>query len=104
MPVYTCHKKVWALKIESVEGTKIHPADVGYAAFETSQVFIDKHEPKAGGYYVVYQDGYKSYSPAEAFEDGYTKESEDEERQRELAELDRLVMKYGSALDIYGKE
>lgn len=27
--------------------------------------------PAAGGYYVVYEDGYQSYSPAKAFEDGY---------------------------------
>lgn len=25
------------------------------------------------GYYVVYDDGYKSWSPAKAFEEGYTK-------------------------------
>ena len=25
-----------------------------------------------GGYYVVYEDGYKSFSPAGAFESGYT--------------------------------
>jgi hypothetical protein len=29
--------------------------------------------PSVGGYYVVYDDGYKSYSPSEAFEGGYTK-------------------------------
>jgi hypothetical protein len=28
--------------------------------------------PKAGDYYVVYEDGYTSLSPAKAFEDGYT--------------------------------
>lgn len=27
---------------------------------------------KVGGYYVVYEDGYESWSPAEAFEKGYT--------------------------------
>ncbi|MCK9988658.1 MAG: hypothetical protein AzoDbin1_05130 [Azoarcus sp.] len=26
-----------------------------------------------GGYYVVYEDGYKSFSPAIAFESGYTR-------------------------------
>ena len=33
--------------------------------------FMDKHSPQVGGYYVVYKDGYKSYSPAQAFEEGY---------------------------------
>ena len=34
---------------------------------------MDRHKPKAGGYYVVYDDGYKSYSPAKAFEEGYVR-------------------------------
>ena len=32
---------------------------------------MEKHKPHAGGYYVVYDDGYKSFSPAKAFEEGY---------------------------------
>jgi len=34
--------------------------------------YIEKHEPKVGGYYVRYKDGYQSFSPKEAFEEGYT--------------------------------
>ena len=34
--------------------------------------YIQKHSPFIGGYYIVYPDGYKSFSPAEAFESGYT--------------------------------
>lgn len=37
--------------------------------------FMNKHKPEVGGYYVVYADGYKSFSPAKAFEDGYTRVS-----------------------------
>lgn len=73
MPRYKCHKEVWALKIESVSGTKITPQEYPYAPFEVDQAYIDKHKPEAGGYYVVYDDGYKSFSPAKAFEDGYTR-------------------------------
>ena len=29
--------------------------------------------PEVGGYYVVHKDGYKSFSPANAFEEGYTR-------------------------------
>ncbi|MNQ66914.1 hypothetical protein D3C85_814160 [compost metagenome] len=29
-----------------------------------------KHEPNVGGYFVLYKDGYASYSPAEPFEEG----------------------------------
>lgn len=32
-----------------------------------------KHKPVAGGYFVVYEDGYESFSPAKAFEEGYTR-------------------------------
>ena len=88
MPRYQCHKKVWALKIESIvfdagiahlenretDGSAtITPADPGYAPFKVDHEYVRKHKPEAGGYYVVYLDGYKSFSPAKAFEEGYTR-------------------------------
>jgi hypothetical protein len=81
MPRYQCHKKVWALKIKEItrvpsgNATVTHsvvPEDARYAPFEVSLEYIGKHSPQAGGYYVVYDDGYKSFSPAKAFEDGYS--------------------------------
>lgn len=50
----------------------IHPAEAEYAPFEVDATYLKKHSPQIGGYYVVYTDGYKSYSPAKAFEEGYT--------------------------------
>lgn len=79
MPKYQSHKTVHALKIKMIglnEATGaglITPDDVGFAAFEVDAAFMDKHMPAPGGYYVVYADGYKSFSPAEAFETGYTR-------------------------------
>jgi hypothetical protein len=79
MPRYQSHKKVWALKIASIvddpktEGAIVTPADAGYAPFPVSADYLKKHQPEVGGYYVVYDDGYKSWSPAKAFEDGYTR-------------------------------
>jgi hypothetical protein len=83
MPRYKCHKEVWALKIAEVgyhgdsengtTGGRIVPADEGYAPFEVSAEYMNKHKPVAGGYYVVYADGYQSFSPAQAFEEGYTR-------------------------------
>jgi hypothetical protein len=85
MPRYKCHKEVWALKIASIkrdgegeyretEGSAIiTPADEGFAPFAVDHEYMHKHKPEVGGYCVVYKDGYKSYSPAEAFEDGYTR-------------------------------
>ena len=34
------------------------------------QLWAEKHSPEIGGYYVLYPDGYVSYSPAEPFEAG----------------------------------
>ena len=88
MPRYKCHKEVWALKIKSIaydsakaeienretDGSAIiTPEEEGYAPFKVSHDYVRKHNPQAGGYYVVYKDGYKSFSPAEAFENGYTR-------------------------------
>lgn len=83
MPRYKSHKVVWALKIADIYSkysdelgtnlTMIQPADEGYAAFPVGDDYMEKHKPTAGGYYVVYKDGYKSFSPADAFEDGYTR-------------------------------
>jgi hypothetical protein len=76
MPQYQCHKKVWALKIKSIERgsvTKLSFEDDGYASILVSSDYDTKHQPEAGGYYVVYADGYESYSPAKAFEEGYSR-------------------------------
>ena len=84
MPKYQCHKKVWALKIKDVtydrpplEGVPrgnatITPEDEGYAPFVVDEAWAMKNRPLPGGYYVVYEDGYKSFSPAAAFEAGYS--------------------------------
>ena len=78
LPIYQCHKKVWALKIRMVKthpdgSHSIVPEDLGFAPIDVSEEYMIKHDPKDGGYYVVYADGYKSYSPAEPFESGYTR-------------------------------
>lgn len=96
LPQYDCHKQVWALKIAEVvfdsdlaradgnretDGTAtITPVEEGYAPFKVDANYVRKHlsgssEPIVGGYYVVYKDGYKSFSPAKAFEEGYTPRS-----------------------------
>lgn len=73
MPKYQCHKIVHALKIRCIVNDILTPENYDrYAPFVLSEDFIKKFNPQPGGYYVVYEDGYKSYSPAEAFEKGYT--------------------------------
>jgi hypothetical protein len=41
-----------------------------------SRAYLAKHAPVIGGSYVRYEDGYESFSPAAAFESGYTKVEE----------------------------
>lgn len=77
MPRYQSHKKVWALKIEAIEdagdaGYRLTPADHRYAKFTVDASIVSRYMPVPGDYYVVYDDGYKSISPAKAFEEGYT--------------------------------
>lgn len=87
MPKYQSHKKVWALQIAKIEhnanpdttgrsaassyGAFLTPVESGYAPFEVDAEYMMKHKPHVGGYYVVYEDGYKSFSPEKAFVDGY---------------------------------
>ncbi len=86
MPQYQSHKKVWALKIKSIvrDGAAenveviygkatITPEEEGYAPVKVSAEYMDKHKPQVGGYYVLYEGGYESWSPAIEFEKGYSK-------------------------------
>ncbi len=83
MPKYQCHKKVWALKINGIEFensaspknstyAKLHFENKSYLPISVDISYLNKHNPEIGGYFVVYEDGYKSFSPADAFEGGYT--------------------------------
>lgn len=80
MPRYRCHKEVWALEIAGISlpqneagDAELAFADRRYAPKLMSREWLDKHNPEVGGYYVVYKDGYQSFSPAQAFEEGYTR-------------------------------
>lgn len=81
MPQYKCRKVVGALKIEFVEHVfeeGDQPTNRIVLSFEDESVpkqeedISSKPVPDAGWYYVRYEDGYTSFSPAEQFEDGYT--------------------------------
>lgn len=77
MPRYKSHKTVWALKIKRVEHRTwevcLFFEDPSYAPIAKSSNWEAKFNPQDGGYYVVYADGYSSFSPAKAFEEGYTR-------------------------------
>lgn len=85
LPRYSSHKIVRAAKISSIgpdtNGThnlnlRLPNGDI--QSYGVSPDYVKKHEPKVGGYLVVYEDGYESWSPADAFEQGYTLSPETE--------------------------
>ena len=71
---YRRHKEVNAARIE-----RIHILEhVAWITLEKEspipmpREWVERHAPEPGGYLVIYDDGYRSYSPAAAFEAGYT--------------------------------
>ena len=92
LPRYDCHKKVSAALIGGID-RGVTPAQSEPIAKATTLALYDpldaeligyvtvsakwmnaRESVEVGGYYVVYEDGYSSYSPKEAFEDGYTRD------------------------------
>lgn len=77
-PRYECHKVVRAVQItvdKNETGTTglLVPVDPLIPAFYTGPGYFERHNPQDGGYFVVYDDGYVSFSPQAPFEAGYTR-------------------------------
>lgn len=82
---FKCHKEVEAIKIKEIVPPKkptnpdqnlyymIIPERQGIGCVSVLPDWVEKHNPEVGGYVVEYNDGYRSYSPAKAFEEGYTR-------------------------------
>lgn len=80
VPLYQSHKKVRALKIDRVLDLTGSHVTIRIENFPESDEHVQleviapgRPTPQAGWYYVVYEDGYESFSPPEAFESGYTR-------------------------------
>ena len=94
LDTYVSHKTVRAAKIRGIErgeaaahaGGVRMTMDNGHVVQETRQ-YAEKHDPRAGGYYVLYVDGYSSWSPAEAFEGGYSRVDEESGEAKDAVEL-----------------
>ena len=84
IPEYVCHKRVRAAKITRInhdmggdraradgDPWRLDLDNNSYVIVEAA--WFAKHSPKEGGYFVRYQDGYESWSPADAFDSGYTR-------------------------------
>ena len=80
LPLYRCHKLIRGFKIVGIDplsddGARLFgPNDKNNMPFvrDVDPQYVEKHQPFVGGYYVLYADGYESFSLAEAFEAGYT--------------------------------
>lgn len=86
LPRYVSHKTVSALEIDTVglrEATEDRAGfmrrltfrDEGFAPIDVTEEMFGRYVPVPGDFYVVYADGYKSFSPRKAFLDGYTREA-----------------------------
>lgn len=81
LPKYRCHKVVRAAKITELRPNGI-PGAPDLVLGEVGGIVTmlpdwhAKHRPQVGGYFVQYEDGYTSFSPAAAFEGGYTRVEE----------------------------
>lgn len=70
LPQYRSHKIVGAAKIAEIwDGDKLDLYPHGMV--KVGADWIREKRAEKGGYYVAYEDGYTSYSPAKAFEEGY---------------------------------
>lgn len=76
-----CERCRWRAENDPV-GYHVVPEDKSYPALLVSRRWFAKHQPEAGGYYVLYGDGYASYSPPGAFEQGYRLVDESSEKAR----------------------
>jgi hypothetical protein len=75
---WKCHKVVKAGKILTFSAGFSGPVTVADANGVPCKVncppsVFARGRPNLGDYIVIYKDGYKSWSPAKAFEEGYTR-------------------------------
>jgi hypothetical protein len=75
LATWTCHKVVKAGKIIEIATLEVTVEDVNGAPcrVQIPTDFFARGVPHLRDYLVIYEDGYKSWSPNKAFEDGYTR-------------------------------
>jgi hypothetical protein len=105
MPRYVSHKKVHALEISAVAPEpevrtfRLSFAEPGFADVIPDAGMFSRYMPVKGDFYVVYEDGYKSFSPRKAFLDGYAREGLNEFQQgsaiggKSFADIKREIKK-----------
>lgn len=83
MPRYVSHKRVHALEIAAIgepmsgsEARSIAFKEPGFQGKTLPAEMFSRYKPVIGDFYVVYADGYESFSPRKAFVEGYKREVE----------------------------
>lgn len=74
LPRWQCHKKVDGDKIAAITdlGTSARLHLACGVSITVDATWLARHRAEVGGYYVVYDDAYASFSPPAAFESGYS--------------------------------
>ena len=85
LPRWVCHKEVWGDRIREIlpatpDDQRTTEGDTGMrwylecgAVIVVTSSLIARGAPVVGDYFVQYDDGYQSWSPVKAFEDGYVR-------------------------------
>lgn len=77
LPRYECHKEVSAGRITGItftpDGQRQLVLEQNVVVVPLAEWFARNPETAIGGYYVMYDDDYTSYSPKKPFESGYTR-------------------------------
>lgn len=75
LPTYQSNKTVQALKIAHLvanpRGVELHFEDQRYAPAQIDALWVTTHNVTEGGYLIIGDHGYPSFSPAAAFEATY---------------------------------
>lgn len=112
LPEYKSHKIIRSAKIVAInpemfdgQNTQIHPGalevlvDSITYCITPSSTFWNRCAPIIGGYYVVYEDGFDSYSPEKAFMNGYTRINEGDAQNVSAIASDHIESKMDSTID-----
>lgn len=109
LPTYKCHKTVRAGKISKIDydyeaATKenresdgsaiLHFHDENIDPIKVNREYVKKRNPIVGGYYVLYEDGFESFSPFVAFESGYTLIEDDQPFGFKIVQQDPDVLSF----------
>ena len=72
VPLYKSHKTVRALEIMGMADGLLHFMDAKYPSQQIDPKMLARYTPKQGDFYVIYDDGYRSFSSRKAFLESYT--------------------------------